>query len=102
VSRVVLPPPPPTQVIVGRRAQEALLNGEQLSDADTACLVADAIMKIQEGYTAWQGSTGENGAPAVDGDGKATHPQVHAPSCGCAEAFRYFGVATDLSASRHC
>lgn len=76
VRREIPPPPPPQQVVIGRRAQDALLDGQQLSDSDTAALVADAIEKLQEGYTAWRAATDDSGAPAVDDNGKPTHPQV--------------------------
>lgn len=76
VRREIPPPPPPQQVVIGRRAQDALLDGQQLSDADTAALVADAIVKLQEGYSAWRAATDDRGAPAVDDNGKPTHPQV--------------------------
>eukprot|EP00892_Ulva_mutabilis_P002600 jgi/Ulvmu1/12340/UM089_0024.1 len=75
VTRVVDPPLPPRQVLIGRRAVETLLDGEQLSDADTAALVADAIMNIQHGYTTWKTAADESGAPAVDSEGKPTNVQ---------------------------
>jgi len=107
VRRELLPPPPPTQVVIGRRAQEALLDGEQLSDADTAALVADAIVKLQEGYTASRAATDDNGVPAVDDAGKAAHPQVTPVQIAdvghhIGQPFRRFVIWRDISYPEHC
>jgi hypothetical protein len=53
--------------------QEALLDGEQLSDSDVASLVAECIMQLQTDYNRWR-----NGNPTIptNADGKPTCSQV--------------------------
>lgn len=53
--------------------QEVLLDGEQVSEIDTACLVAECIVQLQTDYRNWKAVNPDG---ATNSDGKPTCSQV--------------------------
>ena len=45
---------PPQQVLLGRKAKELFLEGDLLDDGDIVMLVVDAVLSLQQTYTAWK------------------------------------------------